>query len=958
VFSGAIWGSAGKRWACVDLRPEVTGLKDAAGTIECFGMARINFSDIAGLSPIFPPAGTSCAEYEASPNCLANQVYLNAETGLGDTDSDMVESRWDFVSAGVDTYIDLDGEWSVSLDADLMYEEYPHSSNNADEFPGYGGTATADMVHGSLGRFFLRARVGGSLTVSATCGPCSVSASDVITSLNQFDVTVPVCNLSGMCRSVDTTNGMGISAEWQGQANVGNAGYSHSYGSGSVTADSGINLSTGDDETAECDFSGAVARSWTKEVVARALEHTYPSSLTLKVAAKAGVTETHSFSGSVSLSGTQKQWSVGSSINGDTKSDSVAEFGPVSCWLDTGRLSELGEDTGMWRVLQRGFPYAALTLSHAASYAHTLTSASQTGPSDLVKTLSPALYLQTYRYLRVRVKASTGGSAFSVKIGSKEWTKDRFGAALSAGTSYAWFELDLCSPTNATEASDTTDTIWPTPTVDGVYWGVTKISEFRLTGLAGGVTYDLAANGLELKRVEPTDGVCTRSEWCPAWPGWIQSHEAEISGDTTTTVYYRRFVLGVSNGRQALELVDMVKTVTSSTLGGTTTTYSIRPISALKGDVETLDSGEMVWPGWSVAYASGVDTVDGAAGSEVLHGWLNRNRPMVWLFGGGALYRDGAWDYGFHVDTDDAPTIYAQSLVDCVEWIGGTGDVFGHASSPTTEGAIDLRAAVILRGGGHGIVLGSDDLPASTKLVTVREVGGSGATFGTGTSDDQGRYRTGLNYAPGFKSAEAQAEGGASAAIVALQPRKRTRAALTVAAAVAYRCLAVDSPRAWLHVGEGKRIKTYHINAWALAFESAEYAIDEWRRLRCDPRRGCLVMVGKRGASFKVFVSDDGGLTASEVLSVTATSMVVEIESERGLQVVLWENGGAVQRQESTDGGATWSSASAVSYAGGNLTGTLRDIARDARNGNLVLVVESMVLESFDSGASWALRLS
>ncbi len=177
--------------------------------------------------------------------------------------------------------------------------------------------------------------------------------------------------------------------------------------------------------------------------------------------------------------------------------------------------------------------------------------------------------------------------------------------------------------------------------------------------------------------------------------------------------------------------------------------------------------------------------------------------------------------------------------------------------------------------------------------------------------------------------------------------------------------LEADSPRGWLHVGADNRVRTYYLSDWMFAFESDAYsAIDRWFRFRADSRRnGLLCMLGEKDPdSWLVFLSNDGGKSGTQVLSVTAKSAVIERDSEQGLLVFLWENGGPVQRQYSQDGGVTWTPAVAVTYNGGDLTGTLLDMTQDLRYALFALSLSQsgnvIVLSSNNWGVDWTLRLS
>jgi hypothetical protein len=142
-----------------------------------------------------------------------------------------------------------------------------------------------------------------------------------------------------------------------------------------------------------------------------------------------------------------------------------------------------------------------------------------------------------------------------------------------------------------------------------------------------------------------------------------------------------------------------------------------------------------------------------------------------------------------------------------------------------------------------------------------------------------------------------------------------------------YRAMEVDNPRAWLHISVENKIRTYFTYNLSLAFESAEYPVDYWRKLRVDSRRGKLFMLGVDGSEYVVYSSEDGGYTGEEVLRVTAQTALLEVHSEESKVTFYFENGAEVYRQESDTGDSgDWSSPAVVQY---DNSGTLTDLSAD-----------------------------
>ena len=321
-----------------------------------------------------------------------------------------------------------------------------------------------------------------------------------------------------------------------------------------------------------------------------------------------------------------------------------------------------------------------------------------------------------------------------------------------------------------------------------------------------------------------------------------------------------------------------------------------------------------------------------------------------------------------------ALAITAQVLYDTIDWYPEIGDPFSlNAVSPGSYGgALVARLAVILRQQAHGVVLEQDADPWSGALVEQRET--AGGVSGSGTTDSRGAYQTGATYVRGNKEFIVECTAGTdphpSLTETPSYARKRRQVAFKPPAVGVYVCVEADSPRAWYHVGNGTRIRTHH--AWTDEQEavSAAYAgIAEWRRLRRDPRTGILLMLARVGGapeSFDLRTSEDGGVTATARLTVTADTATIETLSDRALHLLLYEDtGDNVWYRLSDDDGATWSVAAACTVSsglgGGQLTGEVLDMTYDERSGRLYLAnrngAATRILFSDDCGTSWSLAV-
>jgi hypothetical protein len=164
-----------------------------------------------------------------------------------------------------------------------------------------------------------------------------------------------------------------------------------------------------------------------------------------------------------------------------------------------------------------------------------------------------------------------------------------------------------------------------------------------------------------------------------------------------------------------------------------------------------------------------------------------------------------------------------------------------------------------------------------------------------------------------------------------------------------------DGPRRWVHVGNNQNISTYNQN-FDLVFVGS-YPVDQWCKLRYDPRFGALaglartyvkdahgVIIPSTSAIYSVWLSTDGGQTANKISEVSATSSILERDSERNW--LLWftaDSTNLVSVQISKDGGQTYAAAVAVHLdTGAQLQAALLDSCQDCRTGGRVGMICSL----------------
>jgi len=494
---------------------------------------------------------------------------------------------------------------------------------------------------------------------------------------------------------------------------------------------------------------------------------------------------------------------------------------------------------------------------------------------------------------------------------------------------------DLARPADHAASVTPSDTVDLTTTARALYIGTggdVNVSSLDLQADTG-VTCTVPANGVKLSRDTWSD---------PAGHSLLNivtPHLYWVASGAANT-YKRPFMRGDTDGRRSLDEADYTRVV------GVPIIMTPETIEELLDAVNASDSGVVRNPGWTCTIDAGIDVADGSAGTDWDPNLLNRNRYASWVEGGGIAYVAGEWRYPLDRDVSSAQTLVAQVLCDKVKIYPMCGDVFG------------LRT-----GADRWAVYGEDGSPYEGARATVTERP-SGADAGYGDSDVRGEYLTGrpgaahdvtMRTTAEVGVAQPYADGTAYAGL-----RRRVCFVVTGTALGPIEC---DSVRQWLHIGIGSRIRTYHMATYTQAFESAEYAdIEEWVRFRHEPRRSILLCLGKAGTTHRAYSSQDGGLSGTEVVSVTARTACIERDSERGTFVLMYENSGNVQRRISLDGGDTWESATTPTLSGTTFTGEILDMAQDHRRAVLLMSITTggttKVLESYDVGVTWSVAVS
>jgi len=115
-------------------------------------------------------------------------------------------------------------------------------------------------------------------------------------------------------------------------------------------------------------------------------------------------------------------------------------------------------------------------------------------------------------------------------------------------------------------------------------------------------------------------------------------------------------------------------------------------------------------------------------------------------------------------------------------------------------------------------------------------------------------------------------------------------------------------------------------------------------RVRHLPRFGVVLALGKYGTSYSLRMCELGSDRQTEVMSLTATSAMIEIAEDQRTALLLYSTAdGKVYRRLSRDGGWTWGTAQQCTVSGGgNLTAqSLNDLDYSPRRRCWLLVVQT-----------------
>lgn len=317
-------------------------------------------------------------------------------------------------------------------------------------------------------------------------------------------------------------------------------------------------------------------------------------------------------------------------------------------------------------------------------------------------------------------------------------------------------------------------------------------------------------------------------------------------------------------------------------------------------------------------------------------------------------------------------TVWAQGLFDYISWYPGIGDVFGHVGGKpypaydATKPDIELRTGKVLRGTSDGLILAqSPRAPYSGAIVSVQESLAPNTPSGSDTSKSDGQYQTGSPGGRGDLGMTITCQVGDTpypAASDTFRARKRHRHSFLIQQPSRYASIENDGQHGVLFVSVDKKIKAYQASTAAKIYQSSDLAPDGFVKMRWERRTGTIYAIGLIGSTtYKVYASPGGGLSVTELLSMTGKSALIETVGESGTLVLIYtDNSDVVYQRKSVDRGLTWSSPTSATLDTGAFSGKLIDSCYERRLSTIFMTVQEVtganalkVVASTNLGVNW-----
>ncbi len=464
----------------------------------------------------------------------------------------------------------------------------------------------------------------------------------------------------------------------------------------------------------------------------------------------------------------QKAWFASWQLPGNSGALSLSEYVPVEFRLTSDSLSSAKDDPQAHRLWGHGWSYDALRISHQTTYVldtcNTLSDTQRSWTSLQDCTLSasggairitptgsqPKFRRQcltpsyerwdTYSFLRILLKSQNAGKTLRLKVNGKEYSIQTI-----AADTWQEFYVDLCLPENRPEDYDQQTTSYPFGRSDGPYWGISQTDKIDFE--ADPDEWHISELSLNVYPPDPPDHpeydhalyVMPSREW------WVQRKTSE-------NWLCRRFLTGVSDGKQALEIEDARYQATS--FGKVLQWLSIQELANRVLEKDTSAGNAPYWPGWNVEILTSV----GQAPPEpqpLSPFFLNHYRPATYLLGAGLLYHHstGQWETKAWRNPLGSGSggiiLQAQILFDIIDWYPGAGNVWqgGSYGSPNTP--IVLALGTVLRAAAFGIVGNTLHQRVQTGAVQLFRVMDNANGGQAQLSEWRGAFYTGQPFASG-----------------------------------------------------------------------------------------------------------------------------------------------------------------------------------------------------------------
>jgi hypothetical protein len=518
----------------------------------------------------------------------------------------------------------------------------------------------------------------------------------------------------------------------------------------------------------------------------------------------------------------------------------------------------------------------------------------------------PGFGLNSYRYLKVQLKAPSGttqNGTISINYEPNNLTKSW--EVSTNSTSFIDVYLDLCSPHNKTSTLDETDHPYPrmnpadpnntNQMQDGDYWGITRITQIALghTGLVMG-DIKLAVQG--------ADSDYTKGYWMPA-RAWNKQQFTTYGGNTYTT---NRHFLADCQGNSMTEEGWAVWQSSPATNTISTIADFVNAMNAVDGTVKRHQ-------GYTCSASTPL-----ASASYIRDGYCNSTTGHAYWLGGTTFKTvGGSAEIKNWVETDqsnDGPEadVLAQTYFRSIngDFVPDMLDVFEQDDAGAAW--LSIGAVSYQRGRSHGLVLATDADPLEAETVQL-VLDSDGSIRGSGVSDLIGRYYTAQPMGLGQKNHNticlAQNSGDPDPLYVNKSYRfvfKNPAPAGHVFSAdrnpvYEHFYATVDNGDVSLWRANGP-LGTDYVETPTTITGVTDLAI---RCLRRDADLGTIIFTQEAGGLKRYYTSNDGGtVSVATVINSTGSHPALVVDNQ-GQEIYIWRTSGSDIQSKILDASGT-----------------------------------------------------